>query len=204
MRGTSKGYFQWLVKPGRLTLTILGIVGLSTFWNFYYAAPTVTPRYADPGNPFHYPFIISNDQWLMTFYNLRIDGGAEVPQSFQVKLGVVGPLETSWAGEQTTLAMPPTSHQDYWISVFAGQWTPNPALIQHAIVRLEIHYDIRILPRFYWHRTKAYGYRMLGAVSGSGGLWFPDDSVIDDPDVFPYSKNDLRPPLIKPPPSPMP
>jgi hypothetical protein len=174
-------YLQWLLVPYRLLTALVVFVGaLGAIADIYYAAPKVAPSYVDPGNPFHNPFIVSNEQTLLTFYHVQIDGGATVPQAFSEPTGILGYPMATWSDKELATPLEPTAHHEYWVLFFANQSIPNPALIQQASLRLDIHYKIRLLPYLYWSREKVYGFSLMGAMAGSGGIWFPDDEVIDN------------------------
>src|SRR3984957_3539681 len=149
----------WLSFAWQTILFVLGFVGGTSFvqvWNSY---PNVNPTQMDRKLAFRFPFVVSNDQSLVTYYVVTPSFAISRPD---IEKGTGGAI---WGSRITgTLGNPATLHP--------GDKAPfnlpdtaffnlPPHLPEHLSVDISVAYEIRLIPFFPWHRHHKFGLRML-------------------------------------------
>lgn len=163
----------WLRIGIQALLTIVGIVGGATFVQIRNSYPNVTPTQVDPKDALAFPFVVSNDQSLVTFYDTR-----PTCESYSTDLE-----HTSWAslwGVDVRVTLTPS------VDLHPGDKAPfhffdysvlglPQHLPNHMIAGISVDYEIHPLPfiRFLvWHRVKRFQFDLIKDSNGTP-YWLP-------------------------------
>jgi hypothetical protein len=157
------GRLFWLANtPWKIAVEAAVILMLFfDLWAVFSVVPVVSaPVSVDPGDLFRTPFSVSNPHYFFTLYNVHPVCG------FDESLGFLR-QEFALEAEIDVGDLPPQGSPATFVCRVGGRpVTPGVRLF------LTMHYDVRLLPGFYWPRTREFSYRV--ALSGEGTAYWQE------------------------------
>ena len=170
----SEGH-SWLWWAARTLLYLIAFVGGATFVQVRNSFPNVTPTRFDSKYPYAFPFLVSNDQSLVTFYNAKASIDSFSPDLEHNKEGTLQVLgvEIGNTFSQSFDLRPgdkvPLQFSDYTVAGLP------PHLPQHLTARVSIAYEIHFVPYIHflaWHRVRKFRFDMVKDSNGTP-FWIP-------------------------------
>jgi hypothetical protein len=152
---------------------LVGLVGIATIVAIYRAHPNVNSVHFDANDPFLFPCVVSNDESLVTFYNVIITFQELRPDM------TVGPLAKVWGIRITYTRKPiaklvPGDRVPFSLlpmSIIAGVPPRQP---EHVSLKIAIQYGLHLLPFVPWERKRFFGFTMIRDSSGVP-FWIPEE-----------------------------
>lgn len=170
LTGTPQKRYPRLKFLGQAILLVLGFVGGTTFVQIRNAYPNVTSTRLDPKRAFLFPFVVSNDQALVTFYNVTPSFESVAPDLEQTEFVKVWGIKVKGTLAPSVNLGPsdkaPFRLFDYTV---AGL---RPHLPNNLTVYISVAYELHLFPYTVWHRVRHFQFDMMKGSDGDP-LWFP-------------------------------
>jgi hypothetical protein len=152
-------------------LVVLGLVGGATVVQIRNAYPNVTSTRLDPKIAFLFPFFVSNDQSLVSFYKVTPSYEIRAPDLEKNKgMQVWGLKITATLAPSVNLG--PSEKAPFRLLGYGSVAGLPPHLPNHLMALISVSYELHLFPYTAWHRTRHFGFEMI---KGSDGVayWMP-------------------------------
>jgi hypothetical protein len=160
-----------LTRLSQVAIFLLGFVGGATVLQVHNSYPNVTSTAVDTKNAFLFPFVVSNDQNLVTFYGMQVwyRWTVDDPGDAKAQKQYVNTTSQSVSG---VLGPPVDLHPyDKFPFTVGGGGRLPVHLPPHATVEIVVRYSIHLffVP---WWRERQFGFLMQKG-SDETAIWVP-------------------------------